>query len=410
MLKALMPVAVYILGVLFKRDVFKNMIMLNMLSISLGVAIAAYGEAKFSTLGVMLQLGAVLFEATRLVLIQILEESSFRFDYFVFWTNSFCAFALNLAVFLLVGKTSALTMNVAGVVKDWLLIAFSWSVIKNTVTPINLFGYGIAFLGIGYNNYVKLQALKAKEAEKKVAQAGDESGKLLDDKDEKLAKKIESDILEEIEVGLEVDLLMEGGAGGEGRNAVGPAEIVQCPEIVQCLRMAVSWRGVYTNTAMAVIPERPQRGRLILGYVTEIVSSVRTPYLGEAFTLTQPWRLLHLSDHVQLRPREGVKKVDTMIIQAIRLLVDLDKELNTYAMRVREWYGWHFPELAKIVQDNILYAKAVNFMGYRTNTAKLDFSEVSIYTLFFYLTMVLMRTLDLWLESEFVSCDIESYN
>ncbi|MFS7963149.1 putative Nop domain, helix hairpin bin domain superfamily, Nop domain superfamily protein [Helianthus anomalus] len=52
-------------------------------------------------------------------------------------------------------------------------------------------------------------------------------------------------------------------------------------------------------------------------------------------------------------------KVDTMIIQAIGLLDDLDKELNRYAMRVREWYGWHFPELAKIVQDNILYAKAV---------------------------------------------------
>jgi hypothetical protein len=30
-----------------------------------------------------------------------------------------------MAVFLLIGKTSALTMNVAGVVKDWLLIALS---------------------------------------------------------------------------------------------------------------------------------------------------------------------------------------------------------------------------------------------------------------------------------------------
>lgn len=65
-----------------------------------------------------------------------------------------------------------------------------------------------------------------------------------------------------------------------------------------------------------------------------------------------------------------------MIIQAIGLLDDLDKELNTYAMRVREWYGWHFPELAKIVQDNILYAKTVKLMGDRTNAAKLDFSEV----------------------------------
>uniref|UniRef100_A0A803KPI5 Nop domain-containing protein n=2 Tax=Chenopodium quinoa TaxID=63459 RepID=A0A803KPI5_CHEQI len=69
-------------------------------------------------------------------------------------------------------------------------------------------------------------------------------------------------------------------------------------------------------------------------------------------------------------------KVDTMIIQAIGLLDDLDKELNTYAMRVREWYGWHFPELAKIVQDNILYAKTVKFMMNRVNAAKLDFSEI----------------------------------
>ncbi|KAF3439425.1 hypothetical protein FNV43_RR17703 [Rhamnella rubrinervis] len=69
-------------------------------------------------------------------------------------------------------------------------------------------------------------------------------------------------------------------------------------------------------------------------------------------------------------------KVDTMIIQAIGLLDDLDKELNTYAMRVREWYGWHFPELAKIVQDNILYAKTVKLMGNRTNAVKLDFSEI----------------------------------
>jgi nucleolar protein 58 len=41
-------------------------------------------------------------------------------------------------------------------------------------------------------------------------------------------------------------------------------------------------------------------------------------------------------------------KVDTMIIQAVGLLDELDKEINTYAMRVKEWYGWHFPELAKV--------------------------------------------------------------
>jgi len=67
-----------------------------------------------------------------------------------------------------------------------------------------------------------------------------------------------------------------------------------------------------------------------------------------------------------------------MIIQAIGLLDDLDKELNTYAMRVREWYGWHFPELTKIVTDNIQYAKVVKTMGNRANAVNLDFSEVII--------------------------------
>ncbi|KAJ7956683.1 Sugar phosphate/phosphate translocator like [Quillaja saponaria] len=221
MLKALMPVAVYSIGVLFKKDHFKSNTMANMLSISLGVAIAAYGEAKFDSWGVMLQLLAVAFEATRLVLIQILlnskgitlnpitslyyiapcclvflfvpwvimeypslrDTSSFHFDFVVFGTNSICAFALNLAVFLLVGKTSALTMNVAGVVKDWLLIAFSWSVIKDTVTPINLIGYGLAFLGVAYYNHAKLQALKSAEAQKKAQQADEEAGRLLEERE-----------------------------------------------------------------------------------------------------------------------------------------------------------------------------------------------------------------------------------
>lgn len=41
-------------------------------------------------------------------------------------------------------------------------------------------------------------------------------------------------------------------------------------------------------------------------------------------------------------------QVDTMIVQAIGLLDELDKEINTYAMRVKEWFGWHFPEMAKV--------------------------------------------------------------
>merc|ERR1711939_928238 len=55
----------------------------------------------------------------------------------------------------------------------------------------------------------------------------------------------------------------------------------------------------------------------------------------------------------------NVNRSDNMIIQAIAMLDQLDKDVNTFAMRVREWYGWHFPELVKIVGDNYQYAKCV---------------------------------------------------
>eukprot|EP01128_Nolandella_sp_AFSM9_P011773 TRINITY_DN8698_c0_g1_i1.p1 TRINITY_DN8698_c0_g1~~TRINITY_DN8698_c0_g1_i1.p1 ORF type:complete len:680 (+),score=221.09 TRINITY_DN8698_c0_g1_i1:1191-3230(+) len=69
-------------------------------------------------------------------------------------------------------------------------------------------------------------------------------------------------------------------------------------------------------------------------------------------------------------------KVDVMIVQAISLLDDLDKEVNTYAMRVKEWYGWHFPELVRIVNDNMAYSRLVIHLGLRKNVDTLDVSDV----------------------------------
>ncbi|WRT69164.1 nucleolar protein 58 [Kwoniella shivajii] len=69
-------------------------------------------------------------------------------------------------------------------------------------------------------------------------------------------------------------------------------------------------------------------------------------------------------------------KVDTMVIQAIALLDDLDKEINIYSMRVKEWYGWHFPEMAKIIVDNLAYARVVKAMGFRTNASSTSFELI----------------------------------
>ncbi|CAO1618606.1 unnamed protein product [Parajaminaea phylloscopi] len=73
----------------------------------------------------------------------------------------------------------------------------------------------------------------------------------------------------------------------------------------------------------------------------------------------------------------NVNRSDNMIIQAIALLDTLDKDVNTFAMRVREWYGWHFPELVKIVNDNMLYAKLAVFIQNKERLKEEDIEEMT---------------------------------
>ncbi|BDA45072.1 Nucleolar protein 56 [Coccomyxa sp. Obi] len=66
----------------------------------------------------------------------------------------------------------------------------------------------------------------------------------------------------------------------------------------------------------------------------------------------------------------NVNRVDNMVIQAIALLDTLDKDINTFVMRVREWYSWHFPELVKICADNYQYARLALFVKEKTSLSQ----------------------------------------
>ena len=75
----------------------------------------------------------------------------------------------------------------------------------------------------------------------------------------------------------------------------------------------------------------------------------------------------------------NVHKSDNMIIQSIALLDQLDKDVNTFSMRIREWYSYHFPELVKIVPDNYIFAKCVKVIMNRkelTDDAVAQLEEV----------------------------------
>ncbi|KAG0226331.1 snoRNP complex protein nop56 [Mortierella sp. GBA43] len=72
----------------------------------------------------------------------------------------------------------------------------------------------------------------------------------------------------------------------------------------------------------------------------------------------------------------NVHRSDNMIIQAIALLDQMDKDINTFSMRVREWYSWHFPELVKIVNDNYKYAKLAQLIKNKNDLAESKLGEL----------------------------------
>lgn len=86
-----------------------------------------------------------------------MDDRLWSFQPLVLTLNSLCTFALNLSVFLVISHTSALTIRVAGVVKDWVVVLLSALLFADTkLTLINLFGYAIAIAGVAWYNNQKL--------------------------------------------------------------------------------------------------------------------------------------------------------------------------------------------------------------------------------------------------------------
>lgn len=73
-----------------------------------------------------------------------MEVSQIQFNFWIFFSNAVCALLLNFSIFLVIGRTGAVTVRVAGVLKDWILIALSTVVFpESTITGLNITGYAI---------------------------------------------------------------------------------------------------------------------------------------------------------------------------------------------------------------------------------------------------------------------------
>ncbi|CAI7574444.1 unnamed protein product [Penicillium bialowiezense] len=160
----------------------------NVMIIVFGVVIASFGEIQFDGLGFIIQIAGIIFEALRLVMVQrLLSSAEFKMDPLVslyyyapacavtngivtlftdlpritmgdiyglgigtLVANALVAFLLNASVVLLIGKTSAVVLTMAGVLKDILLVAASMIIFLDPVTGQQFFGYSIALAGLVY--------------------------------------------------------------------------------------------------------------------------------------------------------------------------------------------------------------------------------------------------------------------
>jgi nucleolar protein 56 len=69
----------------------------------------------------------------------------------------------------------------------------------------------------------------------------------------------------------------------------------------------------------------------------------------------------------KLRVKGAVEKRDLIVAQAIQTLDDLDRSINLFIGRLREWYGIHFPELDRLIEKHETYARLVLNLGLRDN-------------------------------------------
>jgi len=89
----------------------------------------------------------------------------------------------------------------------------------------------------------------------------------------------------------------------------------------------------------------------------------------EGFT-SKPQELYSLLYEVNVsltrqRIRGAAERRDKLIVQAIEAIDDIDKTLNLFASRMREWYGLYFPELDKLVENHETFATLVSKIGDR---------------------------------------------
>lgn len=102
--------------------------------------------------------------------------------------------------------------------------------------------------------------------------------------------------------------------------------------------------------------------------------------LAEKFGFGDPNKLIRDVNIIMTRRelRRKASERDKIVIEAVNIMDELDKTINTLYSKIREWYGIHFPELEKNITDYLKYFEILSEFGVRENFKKSDLMDLGI--------------------------------
>jgi len=107
-----------------------------------------------------------------------------------------------------------------------------------------------------------------------------------------------------------------------------------------------------------------EAGELLRGNLDKF--AVDVGFVKQAAELHQ-WTHKVSMELTKMRVKKAVEKRDLVVVQVIQTIDDLDKTLNLFMSRIREWYGLHFPELDRLMDKHEAYARLVANFGMKNS-------------------------------------------
>jgi len=197
-LKAFTPVVVVLMLYVTAVEIPSKRVTFSVLMIAAGTAIASAGEVNFNMTGIAIMAAAETSEATRLVLTQklltnlkfpALEGLYYMAPICTFWMWGVASFTelprahargafdivaanpttfalaaalgflVNIASFVVIKRTNSIMLKLMGTARNAGLVLFSAVFLGDTITPTQVFGYGVCLTFFGVYNYYKMNKL-----------------------------------------------------------------------------------------------------------------------------------------------------------------------------------------------------------------------------------------------------------